>query len=120
MNEAAWDEFSRGSSIRRATRAGFLRNVAVALGNWVAPEAVPALVRALEDPEPLVRGHAAWALGRISSPGASERGGERGGTGSGLAIARQVLLAHGGAIGVDSGRGPATVFTLPAVEGGAS
>ncbi len=67
MDEAAWDEFSRGSAIRRARRAGFLRNVAVALGNWGAPEAVPALVQALEDPEPLVRGHAAWALGRIGT-----------------------------------------------------
>jgi epoxyqueuosine reductase len=67
MDEAAWDAFSRGSAIRRAKRAGFLRNVAVALGNWGAPEAVPALVRALEDPEPLVRGHAAWALGRVKS-----------------------------------------------------
>ena len=67
MDEAAWDEFSRGSAIRRAKRAGFLRNVAVALGNWGAPEAVPALVRALSDPEPLVRGHAAWGLGRIGT-----------------------------------------------------
>lgn len=67
MDEVAWDEFSRGSAIRRAKRAGFLRNVAVALGNWRAPEAVPALVRALEDAEPLVRGHAAWALGRIGT-----------------------------------------------------
>ena len=39
--------------------------MAVALGNWGAREAVPALARALDDPEPLVRGHAAWALGRI-------------------------------------------------------
>jgi epoxyqueuosine reductase len=67
MDEAAWDEFSRGSAIRRARRAGFLRNVAVALGNWGSPEAVPALVRALSDPEPLVRGHVAWALGRIGT-----------------------------------------------------
>ena len=67
MDETAWDDFSRGSAIRRAHRAGFLRNVAVALGNWGAPEAVPALVRALSDPEPLVRGHAAWALGRMGS-----------------------------------------------------
>ena len=67
MDEAAWDTFSRGSAIRRAKREGFLRNVAVALGNWGSPQAVPALVRALEDAEPLVRGHAAWALGRIGS-----------------------------------------------------
>ncbi|MDP9347556.1 MAG: tRNA epoxyqueuosine(34) reductase QueG [Gemmatimonadota bacterium] len=64
------EEFSRrfkGSPIKRAKRRGFLRNVAVALGNWGSPEAVPALSSALSDDEPLVRGHAAWALGRIAS-----------------------------------------------------
>jgi epoxyqueuosine reductase len=62
------DEFSarfKGSPIKRAKRRGLLRNVAVALGNWGAPEAVPALAVALNDEEPLVRGHAAWALGRV-------------------------------------------------------
>jgi epoxyqueuosine reductase len=54
-----------GSAIRRAGYAGFRRNVAVALGNWGAAEAVPVLVAALGDSEPLVRGHAAWALGAI-------------------------------------------------------
>ncbi len=39
----------------------------MALGNWGSPEAVAALVRALRDPEPLVRGHAAWAVGRIGT-----------------------------------------------------
>ena len=58
-----------GSPIKRARRRGLLRNVAVALGNWGSPDAVPALVRALEDEEPLVRGHAAWALGQILSSG---------------------------------------------------
>ena len=43
----------------------FQRNAAIALGNGGDPEHVPALDRALADPEPLVRGHAAWALGRI-------------------------------------------------------
>jgi len=56
-----------GSPIKRAKRRGFLRNVAVALGNWRHRDAVPALTRALDDPEPLVRGHAAWALGEILS-----------------------------------------------------
>jgi epoxyqueuosine reductase len=37
----------------------------VALGNLRDPAAVPALAGALADPEPLVRGHAAWALGQI-------------------------------------------------------
>ena len=54
--------------VRRAGRAGLLRNVCVALGNWGADEAVPPLTAALEDPEPLVREHAAWALGRVGSP----------------------------------------------------
>jgi epoxyqueuosine reductase len=59
-----------GSPVLRAGRRGLLRNVCVALGNWGADEAVPVLVRALEDPQPLVRGHAAWALGRVGSAAA--------------------------------------------------
>ncbi|GAC1566999.1 MAG: tRNA epoxyqueuosine(34) reductase QueG [Ktedonobacteraceae bacterium] len=55
----------RLSPIRRAKRRGLLRNVCVALGNSGDPHAVPALTGALHDAEPLVRGHAAWALGRI-------------------------------------------------------
>lgn len=58
-----------GSPIKRAKRRGLLRNVAVALGNWGSREAVPILARALDDPEPLVRGHAAWALGEILRKG---------------------------------------------------
>jgi len=66
-----------GSPVKRAKRRGLLRNVAVALGNWLASvdppplEAVAALVSALSDSEPIVRGHAAWALGRIGSKEAS-------------------------------------------------
>lgn len=69
------EEFSarfKGSPIKRAKRRGLLRNVAVALGNWGSPEAVPALAVALNDDEPLVRGHAAWALGRIGTEAARQ------------------------------------------------
>jgi epoxyqueuosine reductase len=65
-DEAFAARFS-GSPIKRAKRRGLLRNVAVALGNWGGKEAVPVLARALDDPEPLIRGHAAWALGEILS-----------------------------------------------------
>ena len=61
-------EFSRrfkGSPIKRAKRRGFLRNVLVAIGNWGERRAVPALEGAVADDEPLIRSHAAWALGRI-------------------------------------------------------
>ena len=57
----------KGSPVRRSKRRGFLRNVAVALGNLRSVESVPALAGALSDQEPLVRGHAAWALGRIGT-----------------------------------------------------
>lgn len=68
-------EFSRrfkGSPIKRAKRRGFLRNVLVAIGNWGAPRAVPALKDALTDDEPLVRSHAAWALGKIGGDTAKQ------------------------------------------------
>ena len=56
---------TRRSAIRRAGYAGFLRNVAVALGNTGGPGAFDALKEALDHPEPLVRGHAAWGLARL-------------------------------------------------------
>ncbi len=66
LDDAGFRELFATIPIRRAKRGGFLRNVCVALGNRREPSAVPALVRALEgDPDPLVRGHAAWALGEI-------------------------------------------------------
>ncbi|MFQ5343856.1 MAG: tRNA epoxyqueuosine(34) reductase QueG [Anaerolineae bacterium] len=67
LDGEAFRERFRGSPIKRAKRRGLLRNVAVALGNWGDPVAVPALTRALHDHEPLIRGHAAWALGQIDS-----------------------------------------------------
>jgi epoxyqueuosine reductase len=65
LDEEAFRERFRHSPIKRAKRRGLLRNVCVALGNIGDPVAVPALIQALSDVEPLVRGHAAWALGRI-------------------------------------------------------
>jgi epoxyqueuosine reductase QueG len=38
LSEERWESFSRGSAIRRARRAGFARNVCVAVGNWLAGE----------------------------------------------------------------------------------
>ena len=59
-----------GMAILRAGRGGFLRNVCIALGNRRRPESVPALARALGDPDPLVRGAAAWALQSIDDSAA--------------------------------------------------
>jgi len=58
-----------GSAIRRTKRRGLLRNAAIALGNSANPAAIPILVGTLEtEPEALVRGHAAWALGQLGGP----------------------------------------------------
>ncbi|MEN8171470.1 MAG: tRNA epoxyqueuosine(34) reductase QueG [Chloroflexota bacterium] len=61
-------EFNRkfkGSPVKRAKRRGYLRNVAVVLGNLQDVASLPALIGALTDIEPLVRAHAAWALAQI-------------------------------------------------------
>jgi len=56
----------RGAAVLR-------RNAAVALGNALDRSTVAALIESLErDPNAMVRGHAAWALGRIGSPRALE------------------------------------------------
>jgi len=65
IDERTYQERFRHSAIKRAKRQGLRRNAAVALGNLGDSRAVPALVRALDDEDPIVRGHAAWALGRI-------------------------------------------------------
>jgi epoxyqueuosine reductase len=67
MSREAFSRRFRNSPVKRAKRRGLLRNVAVALGNWGSAEAVPVLAAALRDEELLIRGHAAWALGRIGT-----------------------------------------------------
>ena len=63
----------RHSPIKRAKRRGYLRNVAVALGNLRKLEAISPLSQALIfDHDPLVRAHDAWALGRIGSTSARQ------------------------------------------------
>lgn len=70
MSEDEWDAYTRGSAIRRAGYHGLRRNVAIALGNWLAgmdtpdPEAVGELVAALSDEDAVVAEAAAWALRR--------------------------------------------------------
>jgi epoxyqueuosine reductase len=90
------EEFSRrfkNSPVKRAKRRGLLRNVAVALGNWGSPEAVPVLSVALSDEESLIRGHAAWALGRIVSEGALEALHGRGALEEDLWVLEEIELA---------------------------
>ena len=72
MTEEQFRERFQNSPIKRAKRVGLQRNACVALGNSGDAAAVPALARALRDGESLVRGHSAWALGRIGGQNAIE------------------------------------------------
>lgn len=65
MNETEFKAYFKDSPILRSKRRGFLRNVCVVLGNLGKAESIPFLNRVLEDPEPLIREHAAWALEEI-------------------------------------------------------
>jgi len=71
------EEFERrfaGTPLTRPGRAGLLRNCCVAAGNLRLRTVVPTLIECLrEDTSPLVRGHAAWALGEIGGADAALR-----------------------------------------------
>lgn len=56
-----------GSAVTRAKLVGLKRNAAMVLGRDPTMEDLPLLVEALADPEPMVRRHVAWAIGRVGS-----------------------------------------------------
>jgi epoxyqueuosine reductase len=62
------EEFSskfRNSPLKRTKRRGYLRNIAIALGNAGDPGALPILENALMDAENMVRTHAQWAIMKL-------------------------------------------------------
>lgn len=66
LDEAGFRRRYGRTAVSRTKRRGLLRNAAIALGNSENPAAVPVLARTLEaELEPIVRSHAAWALGRL-------------------------------------------------------
>jgi epoxyqueuosine reductase len=69
LDDRAFRARFRHSALWRAKRIGLVRNVAIALGSRRDPSAAPALRRLLDDPEPVVRGAARWALGRLATAG---------------------------------------------------
>ena len=65
MTRPAFSAAFRGSSMKRAKLRGLKRDTAVVSGNVGTTDDVDALTRALDDEEPLVREHAAWAPARL-------------------------------------------------------
>jgi epoxyqueuosine reductase len=72
LDAAAYRQELRDSPLKRPRRSGLLRNAAVAAGNQGDASLIPALRMLFDEPEPMVRAHAAWALGRIGGPTARE------------------------------------------------
>jgi epoxyqueuosine reductase len=70
LDQDAFRSRFRNSAVWRTRRSGLLRNVCIALGNVADRNSVPPLIGALVDEEALVRGHAAWALGRLGGTAA--------------------------------------------------
>lgn len=67
LDNDGFRERYRRTPLWRTKRRGLARNAAVALGNAGTEHDLPVLEAALSDSEPLVRGHAAWAIGKIGA-----------------------------------------------------
>ena len=65
LDNASFATRFANSPIKRIKRTRLVRNACVAAGNWGSETAVPALIHLLADPEPIIRGHAVWALQQI-------------------------------------------------------
>lgn len=72
ISQEEFDRLIGPTAIAWIGRIRFRRNVAIALGNIGDPSAVPALIEALTDPKPVIRAHAAWALGQTDGNDACE------------------------------------------------
>jgi len=65
MDEEMFRQTFKGSAVKRTKRRGLVRNAAVAAGNSGNPRYLPLLEKLLQDPEPLIREHAEWAITKI-------------------------------------------------------
>ncbi len=70
LDRANFQQTFRGSGIRRGGRRRLARNAAIALGNMKSLQAIGPLAQLLEDEDPILRYHAAWALGNTGNPAA--------------------------------------------------
>ncbi len=65
LTDETFAEHFTGSAIYRIKRAQMVRNACIAAGNSGLEDLSALLIPLLSDASPLVRGHAAWALGRL-------------------------------------------------------
>jgi len=65
LDDAGFRQVFAGSPIKRIGRDRMVRNALIVAGNGGQADLVPAVVALLDDPAPLVRGAAIWALARL-------------------------------------------------------
>ena len=65
LDDAGFRQVFAGSPIKRIGRDRLVRNALIAAGNSAAPALVTRVAALLDDPAPVVRGAAAWALARL-------------------------------------------------------
>lgn len=70
LDDPAFRTRFSGSPVKRIGRDRFLRNVLVAIGNSGLADLASCAIRLADDPSPLVRAHAVWALSRLMELGA--------------------------------------------------
>ncbi len=66
LDDAAFRALFTKSAVKRIGRARFVRNVLIAMGNSADAALAGEAEHLLNDPSPLVRGAAIWALGRLN------------------------------------------------------
>ncbi len=66
LDDEAFRQHFRKSPVKRTKRSGLLRNVCIAMGNSGHTAFIPDLIAVLGDQEPLIRGHATWALAQLA------------------------------------------------------
>jgi len=69
LSELEFRDLFASTPVSRARYTGFLRNVAVAMGNRALPQFRPALEKLARSEDAVVAEHAQWALGRLAQSG---------------------------------------------------
>lgn len=67
LDDASFRRFFSASPVKRIGRDRFIRNTLIAAGNSNDPTLLPLIEQLLEDPAPVVRGAAIWALQQLGT-----------------------------------------------------
>lgn len=71
LTSSEFNQRFKRSPIQRAKRRGYLRNLAVTMGNIGTETDLPVLYKAAKDEEPLVKNHVEWAIQKIKKESAA-------------------------------------------------